>query len=314
MSQGKAIWRQLGRFKRTYFSKQGYANGFIGFMAAVFAGFFRILNYSKYLKLKNNTGNISGRRMLICPVCNNNQWVEVYAIKEWIIGECRVCGFARIDPLPEVVSRGECYSQQKVIQRNTKKLTFTQRLSRAMKRFFNKLIKRDKSGIFLDKLLSYLSFGAKIIDIGCGDGSFIKLAKDKFDCAGLEISEYLAGLARKNGLNIITGNFLTADFYEKKYDGITLISLLEHLDDPELAMKKCFNLLNKGGVLLIKTVNYGCLNKVIKRGHWTGFRPPDHVVYFTPANLKRLLIKLGYTKIKISAWPFSDNMYCDAWR
>lgn len=183
-----------------------------------------------------------------------------------------------------------------------------------MKRFFNKLMSRDKSGIFLRKFFLYLSPGAKILDIGCGDGSFIKQAKEKFDCMGLEISEYLASLARKNGLNIIVGNFLLTDFANEKYDGITLISLLEHLGDPEVAMKKCFSLLNKGGVLLIKTVNYGCLNRRIKRGNWTGFRPPDHIIYFTPPSLKRLLRKIGFTKIKISSWAFNDNMYCDAWK
>lgn len=316
MSKGKAFWRTYDRFMRTYFRKQGHKDGFVGFMVAVFAGLYQLLSYAKYLELKNkdNKRNILNRRMLICPVCGNNKWSEVYKIKEWTIGECTVCGFARIDPLPTLASRPEFYSQETVINRNTKKLTSTQKLSRAMKRFFKKLMSRDKSGIFLHKLFLYLSPDAKILDIGCGDGSFIKQAKERFDCAGLEISEYLASLARKSGLNIIVGNFLLTEFANEKYDGITLISLLEHLDDPEVAMKKCFSLLNKGGVLLIKTVNYGCLNRIIKRGNWSGFRPPDHIVYFTPSSLKRLLKRIGFTKIKISSWAFSDNMYCDAWK
>jgi glycosyltransferase involved in cell wall biosynthesis/2-polyprenyl-3-methyl-5-hydroxy-6-metoxy-1,4-benzoquinol methylase len=316
MTLGRAIWRAVDRFFRRYLRKKAYKDGMHGFIVAFFDTLYQILSYAKYLELrnKNNTRNISDRRMLICPVCSNNEWSEAYRIKEWTIGECTVCGFARIDPLPALASRPEEYSQEKVINRNTKKLTPTQKLSRKMKQFFNKLTNRDKGRIFLKKLFLYLSPGARVLDIGCGDGSLIKQAKERFNCTGLEISGYLASLAKKSGLNIIVGNFLLTDFANEKYDGITSISLLEHLDDPELAMKKCFSLLNKGGVLLIKTVNYGCLNRVIKRGNWTGFRPPDHIVYFTPLSLKRLLKKIGFAKIKIYSWSFNDNMYCDAWK
>jgi 2-polyprenyl-3-methyl-5-hydroxy-6-metoxy-1,4-benzoquinol methylase len=152
-----------------------------------------------------------------------------------------------------------------------------------------------------------------VLDIGCGDGSFICRASGDFVCSGIEISKYLASMAEKKpGIKVITGNFLSTDFSNEKYDGITLISILEHLDDPAQAVKRCFGLLSDRGVLLLKTVNYGCLNRSIKRGGWTGFRPPDHVVYFNPVNLRSLLKETGFKKIKISWAPFNDNMYCEA--
>ncbi len=184
-----------------------------------------------------------------------------------------------------------------------------------MKSLSRKVMKRDKSRMFYDKLCRYLPPRSKILDIGCGDGSFLKMAKKQFICSGIEISEYLAALAKEDdGIKIIAGNFLITDFGGQKYDGITLISLLEHLGDPARALKRCFDLMNDGGLLLTKTVNYGCLNRIVKKENWTGFRPPDHVVYFSPSNIKRLLKKIGFTKIKISAWAFNDNMYCDAWK
>ncbi|MDI6605558.1 MAG: class I SAM-dependent methyltransferase [Candidatus Omnitrophota bacterium] len=255
------------------------------------------------------------RHMFICPACENSKWADVYRIKEWRIEECAVCGFARIDPLPGRETRSGFYSQEKVVGNNTKQLKFSQKSSRTMKRFFNRIANRDKSKMFYNKLSGYLPAAAKILDIGCGDGSFLRLAKKRFSCTGIEISEYLADLARiQNGVKIIIGDFQVTDLAYEKFDGITLISLLEHLDDPGGAIKKCFNLLNNGGILLIKTVNYGCLNRVIKKENWTGFRPPDHIVYFTPLSLKRLLKKIGFTRIRISAWSFNDNMYCDAWK
>jgi SAM-dependent methyltransferase len=252
--------------------------------------------------------------MLSCPCCGNRRWRRVYNIDKWGIEECSACGFARIDPIPSVNDRSGLYSEEIVVERNTKRLAPSQIFSRAMKSFFKKLTKRDKNRMFIKKLFHCVPPGSKILDIGCGDGSFTKQVSGRYDCTGLEISEYLAGAAKRNGLRTMTGNFLKTDFGGEKYDGITLISLLEHLGDPGLALKKCSGLLNRAGALFIKTVNYGSLNRIVRRGGWTGFRPPDHVVYFKPSNLRRLLEKEGFKKIKIASWPFNDNMYCDAWK
>ena len=253
--------------------------------------------------------------MTVCPVCGFKVWIKRYRIDIWNIEECDTCGFAKIDPMPVREDRAECYSEDKVVERNIKQKNSLQKFSRSLKRLFGKATRREKKAIFCNKLHRYLSRGAKILDIGCGDGSFICKAKEDYICTGIEISEYLASKARREpGMKIITGDFLNTDFVGEKYGGITLISILEHLDDPAEAIKKCFNLLSIGGVLLLKTVNYSCANRLIKKERWTGFRPPDHVVYFNPSNLKLLLKKAGFSKIKISGMPFSDNMYCEAWR
>lgn len=253
--------------------------------------------------------------MNICPVCGSKEWIKRYRISAWDIEECSVCGFAGINPPPAKEGRAQCYSEEKVIERNIKRKNFFQKLSRFLKRVFKKIAKRDKSAIFYNDMRRYLPRSSKILDIGCGDGSFISRAKEYFICTGIEISEYLASLARRRpGIKVITGDFLDVNFANERYDGITLISILEHLEDPARAIKKCFDLLGDSGVLLLKTVNYGCVNRRIKKGAWTGFRPPDHAVYFNPHNLRLLLKKAGFGKIYITAMPFNDNMYCQAWR
>ncbi len=253
--------------------------------------------------------------MIICPVCGSKIWIDRYKIDRWTIKECDTCGFAHIDPMPIREDRAECYSEEKVIERNVKEKNSLQKLSRCLKRLFGKATKRDKSAIFYNKLSQYLAPKSKILDIGCGDGSFMCKAKEKFDCTGIEISDYLASLAEKKpGIKVITGNFLNTEFKSEEYDGVTLISLLEHLDDPLQAIKKCYGFLRQGGILLLKTVNYDCLNRKIKKYGWTGFRPPDHAIYFDPSNLELLLKKVGFKKIKISSMPFNDNMYCEAWK
>jgi len=54
MSLGRAIWRTIDRFPRSYFGKKGYKDGFIGFMIAFFASFYQVMSYTKYWEMKRN--------------------------------------------------------------------------------------------------------------------------------------------------------------------------------------------------------------------------------------------------------------------
>lgn len=46
-----ALWRTADRFVRSFFLKQGYRDGFAGFMAAYYSSLYQILSYAKYRDL-----------------------------------------------------------------------------------------------------------------------------------------------------------------------------------------------------------------------------------------------------------------------
>ena len=52
MSLGKAIWRTMDRFPRSFIRKKGYKDGFIGFMIGFFASLYQIMSYAKYWQMK----------------------------------------------------------------------------------------------------------------------------------------------------------------------------------------------------------------------------------------------------------------------
>ncbi len=54
MSLGRAIWRTIDRFPRSYFGKKGYKDGFIGFMIAFFASLYQIMSYAKYWEMRHS--------------------------------------------------------------------------------------------------------------------------------------------------------------------------------------------------------------------------------------------------------------------
>lgn len=53
MSRGRALWRTIDRFYRAYVGKKGYKDGWMGFVAAVFAGLYQFVSYAKYWEIKN---------------------------------------------------------------------------------------------------------------------------------------------------------------------------------------------------------------------------------------------------------------------
>lgn len=52
MSFGRALWRTLDRFPRSFIGKKGYKDGFYGFMIAFFASLYQIMSYAKYVEMK----------------------------------------------------------------------------------------------------------------------------------------------------------------------------------------------------------------------------------------------------------------------
>lgn len=56
MTFGKAMWRTIDRFPRTFIGKKGYKDGFIGFMVAFFASLYQIISYAKFWEMKKAKG------------------------------------------------------------------------------------------------------------------------------------------------------------------------------------------------------------------------------------------------------------------
>jgi len=53
MSAGRALWRTLDRFPRSFIGKKGYKDGFIGFMIAFFASLYQLMSYAKYWEMRH---------------------------------------------------------------------------------------------------------------------------------------------------------------------------------------------------------------------------------------------------------------------
>lgn len=148
--------------------------------------------------------------------------------------------------------------------------------------------------------------GVKIADIGCGGGILSEaLARIGADVTGIDASEELIEIATKHAkldpslsgkLNYVCNTIEKfAEQYQNTYDAIVASEILEHVNDKELFLKSCTDVIKPGGSLFITTFNktlpswFGgiiaaeLIFKIVPRGvhSWEKF--------ISPADTQRLL-------------------------
>ncbi len=138
--------------------------------------------------------------------------------------------------------------------------------------------------------------GARLLDVGCGNGTFLANMKDLgWRVLGVEIDENAAQVARQRyGLEVLPGTLAEAEFPDQTFDVVTLRHVIEHVFDPVLLLGECARVLKPGGRLLITTPNVESLAHALFRENWRGLEPPRHLMLFSPATLAQCAEKAGF--------------------
>ena len=158
---------------------------------------------------------------------------------------------------------------------------------------------------------SALTGGNRILDVGCGDGSFSQYSKEKFRrLYGTEISEEAAHIAQKQGvLTTITDLNSSLSYKDNTFDAVTCLDVIEHLPDPRLLLAEIYRVLRPDGQLVATTPNiryFRNLYRLIFKGTFphtsadTSVWGGGHLHYFTRRDLNTLLNKVGFKKITFS--------------
>jgi 2-polyprenyl-3-methyl-5-hydroxy-6-metoxy-1,4-benzoquinol methylase len=139
----------------------------------------------------------------------------------------------------------------------------------------------------------------RLLDIGCGSGTYIRqMAERGWNCEGLEPNHFAAKEAIKSGINVIESDLSSAQLPRGSFDAITLIHTLEHIPSPEDVISTCSSLLVPEGVLLIAVPNFDSAGRRFFEGRWDPLEAPRHLYHFAEKSLRHILERNGFTVIQ----------------
>lgn len=152
----------------------------------------------------------------------------------------------------------------------------------------------------IETLVRYAPAG-RLFEIGSAYGFFLELALERWQAAGIDISEEAVDHARNHlGLDVRCGEFLEADLGHAAYDVFCMWDTIEHLREPDRYIAKIGGHLRPGGCLALTTGDIGSWSARVQGRRWRLIHPPTHLSYFSIPTLTRLLGCCGFEVVHVS--------------
>ncbi|AMY11634.1 putative S-adenosylmethionine-dependent methyltransferase [Luteitalea pratensis] len=147
-------------------------------------------------------------------------------------------------------------------------------------------------------LRRWLSPGATVMEVGCGEGQLLQAIKADGDpswrVVGVDISEDACEALRRTGLEMRCAQFEDLDWPASTVDLVIMNQVIEHLADPRACVARAAALLRPGGRLLIETPSVGSWDRDwVAADRWGGWHCPRHWSLYTRDSLSGLLEQQG---------------------
>ncbi len=235
-------------------------------------------------QIQTTVGNVNrGRGWMpnhTCPTCGSRRRavrLERFGRK---ILQCLDCDIGYVDAFP--TDTGDVYSHEGYIE--TQQSSYLENVDYRKQRFAMERLD------IIGRHLHRASKGARLLDVGCGTGWFLEVARDQgYVVSGIEIGRELAQYtSQKLGAAVHTVP-LTELSPDEKFDVITLFDVLEHVTDPRALLRSIRSHLNPEGIALLFTPNFDSVGIALLREQSSLVMPAEHLFYFTPASLRRLI-------------------------
>ncbi len=158
---------------------------------------------------------------------------------------------------------------------------------------------------YLDRLEQIVAPRGKILDVGCGTGFRLSVAKARgWEAYGVELSEYASSVGRDHyGLNVQNCRLADANFEPAFFDAIMINAVLEHVPDPVRLLGEAVKLLRPGGGMAILLPHYGSPRAKMRGGSWNEIRPPEHLTFHSHASIRAMAEQVGLGVEGISSHP-----------
>ncbi len=136
--------------------------------------------------------------------------------------------------------------------------------------------------------------GSKVLDIGCGAGSFLQelVARDGVQATGVDFKDlsHLPGFER---IDFRCGLLAEQALAERSFDLVTMWHFLEHDYDPLRTLARGRDLLAADGRMVIEVPRLDSFTYRLYHERWPGLQAPQHTVLFTRDSLLAMVRSQG---------------------
>lgn len=140
----------------------------------------------------------------------------------------------------------------------------------------------------------------RLLELGCGTGCFLDEARQAgWRVSGVEVSAYAAGVAAARGLHVECRAVEDLTLDDGPFDCVALWDVIEHLREPARVLTTAAAALRSGGVLALSTGDITSLCARLSGPQWHLFNLPEHLFFFSPASLRRLLSRAGCAVMRV---------------
>lgn len=238
-----------------------------------------------------------------CPVCKSKTFGLLFKTKDYRlkltkdifnIVKCRNCEFIFLNPRPSQDKFLNFYPTD--FHKNDRSLLY-----KIIEPCFTLSLKNT-----IRTLKKYKEQG-KLLDIGCGNGSFIlAMQKQGHDVWGVELNpeaqKYIP-LSLKG--RIFFKELQECGFPDKTFDIITMFHSLEHVADLGSLFKEVRRIIKEKGIFYICVPNTDFFESRFFGSYYYNLEVPRHFYFFNQKTLSKLLLKNGFGVMRV----VRDNIF-----
>jgi SAM-dependent methyltransferase len=229
-----------------------------------------------------------------CSACKSDRQEELYSINNCRIIRCRDCGLGRAQPSrfdPSSYYTGDYFDGG----RQDGYLDYESSAD---------ILGREFRGV-VDELVAKIPERARLLEVGCAYGYFLKEASRAFDVVGIEIAQAAVDGCHQAGLeNVLCGAIDLVNLEELgNFDAVVMLDVIEHLENPRRDLERLAGVLKPGGVVLLSTGDFSSLLARLMRSKWRLMTPPQHLWFFTPKAIEGLALQCGL-KVEEVRYPW----------
>ena len=132
------------------------------------------------------------------------------------------------------------------------------------------------------------------LDVGCGAGGLIRAAARRgWTAVGTEVAESAAEAVRADGFEVHVGELDALPLEDESFDVVSLVEVVEHVDDPMGLLRGAGRLLRPGGAAYVTTPHGRGISARLLRSSWSAVAPPEHLQLFSLSGIRTLTGRAG---------------------